>query len=145
MNNTGLLVGADLDGVFGAKEDACYSVVAATELGKMLGDEVGVVEAAGADVLTGGGEGNDDDIAFELGQGGIHDFGERLVDGADGMVLEIMNEDAEEVGAFADNVSSGLILAIFAFACGVGRFANGTNILMGLNNVIFTTIAKNAP
>ncbi len=52
--------GADLDGVSGAGEELLALPMA--EFGEVFGDDESVVEAAGADVLADGGEGNDDDF-----------------------------------------------------------------------------------
>ena len=77
--------GADLGGVLGAEED--FFELVAAEPGEMLGDEEGVVEAAGTDVFGVGGEGDDDDATADFGESGIEKFGERTGEGASGMVF----------------------------------------------------------
>lgn len=73
MGEAGGAIGADLGGVFGAEEELCYFIIWPTEFGKVLGDEIGVIEAAGTDVAMAGGEGDDDNLAFD-GFGGGEDL-----------------------------------------------------------------------
>ena len=67
-------VGADLDSVFSAGDEREDGV--AGEFREALGDEKGVVETAGTDVTTDGGEGDDVSLMIESGEGVGDDFGE---------------------------------------------------------------------
>ena len=58
LGEAGFAVGADLNGVFGADEERLDLTV--LEFGEMFGNFIGVVKAAAADMVAGGGEGNDD-------------------------------------------------------------------------------------
>ena len=57
-------VGADLDGVGSAGEEGFSLTV--MELSKVFGDESGVIEATGANVLADGGKGNDNGGVGEI-------------------------------------------------------------------------------
>ena len=64
LGGAGFFVGTDLDGVFGAEEEWGDFVIA--ELGEVAGEEGGVVKSAGANVVSGDGEGGDDGMGAEI-------------------------------------------------------------------------------
>ena len=122
LGEAGFVAGADLDGVLGAGEELIDTIAFVgarliAQMGEMFGDEIGVVEAASADVLVDGGERNDDDevgfgvVAGFLGGGEVggedlvEDGGERAGEGTDRIVLEVMNEFAEETVSRAGDES----------------------------------------
>ena len=86
-----------MSGVFGAKEE--FFDFIATEVGEVFGDEEGVVEAAGANVAGVGGERDDGDLAFKIGQSGVEEFGERAGEGADRMIFKVADHGADKTGA----------------------------------------------
>ena len=134
MFDASFLVGTDLNGVLVAEEKRLDLVTFTAELGEVFSNEVSVVEAASADVFIDGGEGDDDDVAFELGEDGIEKFGKGLGGGTNALVFEIMNELAERTRTFADDVNRWELF----------RFTFGASIRMRFKYVFFTTIAKNA-
>lgn len=93
MLEAGGAVGADLNGVSGAGEES-FDLVIGVEPGEVLGDEVGVVETAGADVLADGGEGDKDDLGAYRWEGVVHDFGEGFGESTDGVIFVVMNQVA---------------------------------------------------
>lgn len=58
------------------------------------------------------------------------------------MVFKIVDEGANEVGTIAGNEDGRKVLAGFAITGGVLGFAMWAEVDMGLNYVIFTTVAK---
>ena len=63
----GLGVGANLDGVMGAGKEFLDGVIR-VEVGKVFSDEIGVVEAAFANVFGNSGEGDDDGLFLGRGE-----------------------------------------------------------------------------
>ena len=53
---------ANLNSVFGTEKKFAGLVVFTTNFGKMLSDEIGVIEASFANVTVDSGEGNDDSL-----------------------------------------------------------------------------------
>ena len=66
LRKTSATVGAYLDGVFSTKEKLLDVVMFTSDPGEMFGDEKGVVETTGADMLTNGGERNNDDRGVDF-------------------------------------------------------------------------------
>ena len=79
-----------MDSAFGTSKEL-FDLEIGVGLGKVLGDEVGVVKAAGTDVMADGRKGDEDDFAVCGWKGVIHDVGEGASEGTDGVVFVIVN------------------------------------------------------
>ena len=142
-------VGADLNSILMTKKKFFDTIVFVrsvliAEAGEMFGNEMGVVETAFADVLADGGEGDDDNGVFggEVGgEGLVEDGGERVGEGTNRVVFEVMNELAKKVGTVADDEGGRSVGTVRAEAGSLG-VANWTDILVVFNYVIFTTVTK---
>jgi|GEM_PF-4157381 len=64
-----------------------------TELDEVFSDEPGMVEAAGADMFTDGGEGNDSDWRVVFWEDMMYGVSERNGGRTDGFELEVTNEN----------------------------------------------------
>ncbi len=126
--------GADLDGVDGAGEEGL--TLPAAEMGEVLSEGEGMVKTASADMLTNGGEGDDNDglvLAETWRNGSIIEFGESGSNGADGVVFVIVDEIFERGFAPAEgpevSKNRGAIWADTARERGWGRFRGVRGIL----------------
>ena len=72
----------------------------------------------------------------------MSELGERMSQGAGRIKLEIVNEGADELVAFADDESGWKVWAVLAFAVFSWVFAGGAEFGVFGNNVFFTTLAE---
>lgn len=78
-----------------------------TKFGKRFGDKLSMVETTFPDVMADGGERNNDGRSFGGWKGCVEDFGKGMGKSAYGMIFEIMNELANQIGTVADNKNWG--------------------------------------
>ena len=141
MSYTGDTVGADLGGVLGADEELFRDAIWPFLFSEMLGDEFGVVKAAGANVAVDGGERDDNGWFVLWRKEFVHEFCKRVCQGTNRMIFVIVDNVAKKTGAFAYDVGGWKIGAIWAFS-GLGEIlAMWANGLMMVFDVFFTTIA----
>lgn len=112
------------------------------KLGEVLGDKLGVVEAAFANVAIDGGERDDDGWSLDGWEGCVEDFGKGASKGAHGLIFEIVDELTDEVGAVTDDKNGRKARAVWALAGGGRSCADGTVVLVVFDDVFFTTVAK---
>lgn len=77
LEATSLAIGANLNGIFMAKEDFFGVIVGPTETSKVFGNEIGVIKTTLAYVSSDGGERDDNDLAGHFRNDLIKNFGER--------------------------------------------------------------------
>ena len=103
-----------------------------------------MIETAFADMTADSGKGNDD-TGGSFGQDLVENAGKRPGGSTDGVIFVILNELANKFGFPASNVDWREVCAVWAGGCGFGSFTKWANFCCIFNNVIFTTVAQDAP
>lgn len=156
MREALVTVGADLNGVCPTEEKSGNVVMGAAEVSEAFREEEGVVETAFADVSSDGGEGDEIDVvrifcvigvglgikAGKIGSSGVHDVGDGMGEGADGLIFESMNKVTKEVITAVNSKSRWKIFTMRTDGGGFSFLAFRAAVLVIFYDVIFTTIAK---